>query len=158
MTFVGALTLFHTAISLIQIVLGVALVLALIGHKPAAAMTRWFLIATAVTLLTGFLFPFNGVTPAIVVGALNVVILVAVWFAWRKAEGGVWPVVSTLGALALLYFDCLVLIVQAFQKVPLLHALAPLGNEPAVLVSQVVLLIAALATGFVLFRGARRMA
>jgi hypothetical protein len=156
MTSLGILTLFHTLVSVVQIVLGIALVLAFLGHKPTGPLTRWFLIATAVTLVSGFVFPFNGVTPAIVVGILNAAILIVTWFAWQRAgTARLWNTVYALGFLALLFFDCLVLIVQAFQKVPFLHALAPLGNEPAVLVSQTVLLIATVLVGFFLYRGTK---
>lgn len=156
MTLLGAFTLLHVIISLVQIVAGVALVLALIGRRPIDRPTFWFLLTTAGTLVTGFLFPFHGVTPAIVIGVLNVAILIATWAAWKRiALGRFWNAGFVIGSLALLYFDCLVLIVQSFQKVPGLHSLAPVGNEPAVLVSQIVLLILALAVGFILFRGTR---
>jgi hypothetical protein len=156
MTLLGAFTLFHTLISLVQIVAGVALVLALIGRRPINSLAFWFLLTTAGTLATGFLFPFHGITPAIVIGILNVVILIATWLAWKRiALGRFWNAGFVIGSLVLLYFDCLVLIVQSFQKVPGLHSLAPVGNEPAVLVSQIVLLILALVFGFILFRGTR---
>lgn len=158
MTSLGILTLFHTLISLVEIVLGIALVMALWGRKPTGPLTRWFLIATAVTLASGFVFPFNGVTPAIAVGILNVAILIVTWFAWqRQGTARVWNAVYVLGSLALLFFDCLVLIVQAFQKVPFLHALAPQGNEPAVLISQTVLVVVAALVGFFLYRGTKRV-
>ena len=37
-----------------------------------------------------------------------------------------------VGAVVSLYLNCFVLVVQAFLKVPALHALAPQGTEPAV--------------------------
>lgn len=44
-------------------------------------------------------------------------------------------------------FNTLVLIIQSFQKIGPLHALAPLGNNPAIPACQVVLLLASLAAG-----------
>jgi hypothetical protein len=40
-----------------------------------------------------------------------------------------------------------VLVVQSFEKVPALHALAPTGSEPAFLAAQLVVLAAFLALG-----------
>lgn len=159
MTLLGIYTAFHVLVSLIEIVAGVAMVAAFINRRPAERATRIFLVTAAITLFGGFLFPFHGVTPAIVIGALNVVILLVTVFAWRRASSGApWNATFVIGALALLYFNCLVLIVQSFQKVPGLHDLAPVGNEPAVLISQIVLVIAAVAVGYLSFRRTRRIA
>ena len=43
-------------------------------------------------------------------------------------------------AVVALYLNVFVLVVQAFQKVPTLHGLAPNGNEPAFIVAQTVVL------------------
>lgn len=154
-----AYTLFHVLVSLVEIAAGIALVRAFINRSPSDGPAKLFLITAAITLFGGFLFPFHGVTPAIVIGLLNVAILAVTIFAWRKASTArVWNATFVIGALALLYFNCLVLIVQSFQKVPGLHDLAPVGNEPAVLVSQTVLLIAAVVVGYFSFRGTRRIA
>ena len=117
-----------------------------------------FLVMTAGNLITGFLFPFHGVTPAIVIGILNVLILIPTAVAWsRQGASRLWTAVFVFGSLLLLYFDCLVLIVQSFQKVPPLHVLAPTGGEPAVLVSQVVLLVLAVLLGYQCFRRTREI-
>jgi hypothetical protein len=39
-------------------------------------------------------------------------------------------------ALFAQWLNMVVLVVQSYQKVPALHALAPLGNEPALLATQ----------------------
>jgi hypothetical protein len=44
-------------------------------------------------------------------------------------------------------FNTLVLIIQSFQKIEPLHALAPLGNEPTTLACQVILLLGCIAAG-----------
>ncbi|TCR76812.1 hypothetical protein [Rhizobium sp. BK376] len=154
-----AYTIFHVLVSLVEIVAGIAMVAAFINRRPADGWTKLFLATAAITLFGGFLFPFHGVTPAIVIGILNVVILLVTVFAWQRASTArLWNATFVIGALALLYFNCLVLIVQSFQKVPGLHDLAPVGNEPAVLVSQTVLFIAALVVGYLSFKGTRRIA
>jgi Asp/Glu/hydantoin racemase len=61
---------------------------------------------------------------------------------------GLWRPVFVLGALALFYFNCLVFVVQSFQKVPSLNALAPTGAEPIVGIVQAVVFVAFLVVGF----------
>jgi hypothetical protein len=61
---------------------------------------------------------------------------------------GWWRPVFVIGSVALFYFNCLVLIVQSFQKVPPLNALAPTGGEPIIAVCQSVLLLLFLVVGF----------
>jgi hypothetical protein len=159
MTLLGAFTVFHVFVSLVEIVAGAAMALAFIRRRPTDGAVKLFLITAAITIFGGFLFPFHGVTPAIVIGILNVVILFVTVFAWtRGTSSRLWNATFVVGALALLYFNCLVLIVQSFQKVPSLHDLAPLGNEPAALISQTVLLVVAVVVGYLSFKGTRRLA
>lgn len=159
MTVLGAYTTFHVIISLIEIVAGVVMILAFVNKRPADGPAKIFLATAAITIFGGFLFPFHGMTPAIVIGILNVVILFVTVFAWRRASSTrLWSATFAIGALALLYFNCLVLIVQSFQKVPGLHELAPAGDEPAMLVSQTLLFVVALVVGYLTFRGTRRIA
>lgn len=157
MTFLDGFTMFHVLITLIQLVSGIGLVYVFIQGRSSDRLAAIFLISTAADLVTGFLFPFHGVTPAIVIGLLNVVILIPTVVAWyRLARARFWKPILVFGSLALLYFDCLVFIVQSFQKVPGLHQLAPVGNEPAVLVSQTLLFIVTIVVGYLCFRGMRR--
>jgi len=159
MSFLAAFTLFHVLVSLVEIVAGIALIRLFIKGGASDRLTIVFLASTAVTLLTGFLFPFHGLTPAIVIGALNVLILIPVALAWRSPNAGPFRARTFIyGSLALLFFDCLVLIVQSFQKIPPLHALAPLGNEPAILVCQTLLLIATVVVAYLCFRALRKPA
>ena len=53
---------------------------------------------------------------------------------------GAWRWIYVVGAVAALYLNVFVLIVQAFLKVPLLNALAPTQTEPPFLIMQVVIL------------------
>ena len=159
MTFLVAFTVFHILVSLVEIAAGIAMVSSFIAGRPGQRSARVFFITAAITLVTGFLFPFHGVTPAIVIGLLNILILAATLIAKRKASvTKFWLGTYVIGVLALLYFNCLVLIVQSFQKIPGLHDLAPVGNEPAVLVSQTILLIVILTVGYLSFKGTRRLA
>ena len=51
-----------------------------------------------------------------------------------------------------LYFNVFVLVVQAFQKLPALHALAPKGSEPPFGIAQGIVLLAFIAAGVVSVR------
>ena len=46
-----------------------------------------------------------------------------------------------ISAIVALYFNCFVLAVQSFQKIPFFHALAPTQKEPPFAVAQAILLI-----------------
>lgn len=149
----SAFTLFHVIISLIAIVSGLIVAYGFVAARRFEQTTLVFLIMTLATSVTGFLFPYNGFTPGIGVGILSVLIFIPTAAARYKYHlAGIWRPVFVIGSLVLLYFNCLVLIVQSFQKVPALNALAPTGGEPAVIISQVVLLIAAVVIGFLSLR------
>ncbi|MGO6739056.1 hypothetical protein ACC732_21730 [Rhizobium ruizarguesonis] len=149
MSAVTGLTLFHVIVSLIAIVAGIALAHGLLTGKRHDRWTFLFMLTTAVTVLTGFLFPYNGFTPGIGVGILCVLIFVPTALArYRLGMSGVWRPFFIAGALALFYFNCLVFVVQSFQKIPTLNALAPTGGEPIVAVVQSIVLIAFIVIGF----------
>ena len=64
----GWLTAFHTLISLVATIVGFwAIRDLMIGRHRSGALTT-FLWTAVITSVTGFFFPFHGVTPAIVVG------------------------------------------------------------------------------------------
>ena len=66
-------TLIHVVISLIGIASGLAAAFGLIAGKRYDGLTALFLAFTIATSLTGFAFPFHGVTPAIIVGVISMV-------------------------------------------------------------------------------------
>lgn len=148
MSAILVLTLFHVLISLVAVVAGLGLIRRLIGNGKDGILAQWFLVTMAVTLVTGFLFPFNGITPAINVGILcTVILLVTLYARYRARLKGFWRPTYVAGVTLLMFFNTLVLIIQSFQKIGPLHALAPLGNEPAILVCQLILLLASLVAG-----------
>ncbi len=150
MTPVFVLTLFHVLVSLVAVVAGVSLILRLMRNRDDRRPASWFLISIAITLASGFVFPFKGITPAIIVGILCVLILAPTLYArYRTPLTGLWRPVYVVGVTLLAFFNCLVLIIQSFQKIGPLNAIAPVGNEPPVLVSQVVLLLLALSVGII---------
>jgi hypothetical protein len=153
MSYVTALTLFHTAISILAIPVGVMAVLRLFNPGLPSIWTRSFLRLAFVTSATGFLFPFGGVTPAIVVGVLALLILGAVIYArGRTGEAGLWRWVYAGGIVASLWLDVFVFIAQAFAKVPFLHQYAPTGAGPVFAVTQGIVLVAFGAVGVMALR------
>ena len=136
-------TLFHVVISLIGIASGlIVLLFGLLASRRLPGWTALFLLTTAATSITGFFFPFHGFTPAIALGVLSLVILaaaIAALYAFRLA--GAWRWIYVVSAVAALYLNVFVLVVQSFQKVPALHALAPTQKEPPFAVTQGVVLL-----------------
>lgn len=130
-------TLLHVVISLIAIVSGVVVVIGMLRSRRLAGWTALFLATTVLTSLTGFLLPIHGFTPALGTGIVSIVILaVALLALYGKHLSGAWRAIYVAGAVTALYFNVLVLIVQAFLKVPALYALAPAGSEPPFLIAQ----------------------
>ncbi len=144
-------TLIHVAISLIGIVAGLVVVY---GFLTGARLTAWnwvFLVFTILTSVTGFFFPYHGITPGIVVGAISLVVLAVAVVAWRKGWSKTYIVTATIAE----FFNVLVLIVQSFEKIAPLHALAPKGTEPITNVAKLVALVLFVVVAWVAIRRGR---
>ena len=127
----SAFTTLHVVISLIAIVAGLIVMFGMLGTYHAGGLTAIFLILTILTSVTGFMFPFNGVTPAILVGVLSCVLLAIACIAlYAMKASGPWRWIYVLTALVSLYLNVFVLVIQSFLKIPPLHEIAP-GNPPA---------------------------
>jgi hypothetical protein len=100
-------TIIHTLISLVAIVTGLVVLFGLLAGKRLDGWTKWFLITTVATTVTGF---------------------------------GAWRWIYTIGAVISLYFNLFVLVVQAFEKVPFLHAMAPTQAEGPFKLTQLIVL------------------
>src|ERR1700756_730759 len=122
----SAFTTLHVVISLIAIVTGLIVMFGMLGPYRAGGLTGIFLLFTILTSVTGFMFPFNGITPAILVGILSVVLLAIACIAlYAMKATGPWRWIYAVTALASLYLNVFVLVVQGFLKVPALHELGP---------------------------------
>ena len=134
-------TLVHVAISLVGIASGFAVLFGLLAGKRLDGWTKLFLITTVATSVTGFFFPFHGFTPAIGVGIISLVVLaVAIFARCGRNLAGSWRWIYVVAAMIALYLNVFVGIVQAFQKVPALKAIAPMQTEPPFAVTQLVVL------------------
>ena len=134
-------TLVHVVISLVGIGSGLVVLLGLLAGKRLNLSTALFLVTTAATSITGYGFPFTHLLPSHVVGAISLVVLaVAIYARYARHLAGAWRATYVICAVAALYFNVFVLVVQAFLKVPALHSLAPTQSEPPFAVAQLVVL------------------
>lgn len=151
-------TLFHVILSLVGIVAGIVALRGWLRSEFRSGWNALFLGSTVATVVTGFLFPFSGVTPAIGVGILMSPLLAAALFAlYARRLAGHWRETFLICSTASLYLNVFVLVAQGFLKVPALNALAPTGSEPPFLVVQVIVLAAFLWLGYRAVRGFRPM-
>lgn len=147
---INAFTLFHVMLSVFGIFSGLVVVGGLLtAQRRLGAWTHLFVLTTVATTLTGFLFPFNGVTPAVATGVVSTVVLVFLLLALyvKKLEGG-WNKTYVITAVISAYLNCFVLIAQLFLKMPALNALAPQGKEPPFAISQGVVLLFFVVAGY----------
>ena len=134
-------TLLHVIISLIGIFSGLVVLFGLLGGKRLDGWTKWFLITTVLTSVTGFFFPFHGFTPAIGVGIISLLVLtVAIYARYPRQLAGHWRWIYVVTAVIALYFNVFVAVVQAFEKVPALKVMAPTQTEPPFKLTQLVVL------------------
>jgi hypothetical protein len=97
-----------------------------------------------------FFLPFHGVTPAIKLGIISlIVLLVTIYARYSRHLAGAWRWIYAVGAVLTLYFNVFVGIVQSFEKIPALHALAPTQTEPPFKITQPSVLGLFIVLGFV---------
>ncbi len=145
---IPAFTVIHVAISLAAIASGFVVLFGMIADKRLERWTAVFLATTVLTSVTGFGFPVQGMTPGVVFGVISLVVPAALTYArYSRHLAGTWRKAYAVGAVFALYLNFVVLIVQSFQKLPPLHALAPKQTEPPFMVAQVVSLVAFLVLG-----------
>lgn len=150
---VSTLQTFHVLVSLAGIATGLIVLAGMLTSRHKDRLIPVFLGTTLVTTLTGFLFPLNGFTPALGVGIISTVVMIVALLAlyWRHLAGR-WRGIFVLTAVTALYLNTFVLVVQVFQKVPTLNALAPTGSEPPFAVVQSVVLLGFITAGWLAFR------
>ena len=138
---IGAFTLLHVIITLVAIGSGLIVVGGMFASHRLPITTALFLLTTALTSVTGFLFPIHGLTPALRVCILACVVLAVALFALYKEHlVGAWRWIFVITAVASLYLNVFVLVVQSFVKVSALNALAPTQTEPPFALTQAVVL------------------
>ena len=139
---VGAFTLLHVVITLIAIGSGLIVVGGMFASHKLPGTTALFLFTTALTSVTGFLFPIHGFTPALGVGIVACVILALALFAlYKERLVGAWRPIYVITAIVSLYLNVFVLVAQSFMKVSDLNTLAPTQSEPPFAITQGVVLV-----------------
>ncbi|HJT08168.1 MAG TPA: hypothetical protein VJ747_14645 [Stellaceae bacterium] len=134
-------TLVHVALSLIGIFSGLFVLIGMLAAQRRPSWTALFLLSTIATSVSGFFFPSDNFGPAHIVGVLSLVVLVIALvtrYGRRLAGAARW--IYVLAALLALYLNVFVGIVQAFQKLAFLQALAPTQSEPPFVYTQLVVL------------------
>jgi len=134
-------TLVHVVLSLVGIASGVIVVIGLLRVRPRNGLTALFLTTTVATSATGYGFPFTHLLPSHVIGAISLVVLaLAIYARYARHQAGRWRATYVICAVAALYLNVFVLVVQLFLKVPSLHALAPTQSEPPFAITQLIVL------------------
>lgn len=150
-------TLIHVLISLVGIASGLVVMYGMIGGKRLGRMTALFLTTTVLTSVTGFGFPFNGVTPGIKLGILSMIVLaIAIVARYPLQLSGPWRTTYVITAMIALYFNVFVLVVQSFEKISALRALAPTQKELPFAIAQGIVLVAFIALTIYAVKGFRR--
>ena len=138
----------HTVISLAAILAGVVVVYGLLVSKSLENWMILYFVLIGATSLTGFGLPADRLLPSHVVGIISLLLLVVVLVArYGFRLVGAWRWAFVGGIVSTLWFDVFVAIVQAFQKVPALHALAPTQSEPPFAIVQIATLVGFIAIG-----------
>jgi hypothetical protein len=146
----GAFTLVHVIITLVAISSGLIVVGGMFASARLPGTTALFLFATALTSITGFLFPIQGFTPALGVGVLACLILAVALVALYKQDlVGAWRWIYVITAIVSLYLNVFVLVAQSFMKIPALNALAPTQSEPPFAITQATVLVIFIVIGLI---------
>jgi hypothetical protein len=157
----ASFTQLHVIISLIAIISGIVVLWGMLNLRRMPGMTALFLITTVLTSLTGFLFPtpadaprvIGSFDPAKIIGLISLIVLaLAIIGLYTYRLAGAWRGTYVVCSIIALYFNCFVLVVQTFQKVPFFQALAPTQKEPPFGVAQAALLILFIGLGIAAFR------
>jgi len=149
-------TLLHVVISLVAIAIGLVVLYDMLRGRRSSSLTALFLLLTIITSVTGFMFPASAVTPAHIVGGISLVILaVSVIALYVFSLRGWWRSTYIITAVAALYLNVFVGVVQAFQKISPLSRLAPTQSEPPFAIAQSAVLVLFLIAGWLAVRRAR---
>lgn len=136
-------TAIHVAISLIGIFTGFIVLIGLLTGKSLNGWTTIFLTATVLTDVTGFGFPFTHLLPSHKLAIISLVVLtIAILARYAFRMAGAWRSTYVVTAMIAFYLNVFVLVVQSFEKVPALKALAPTQSERPFVVTQLVVLTA----------------
>jgi hypothetical protein len=142
----ASFTLFHVVLSLVGIVSGFVVIFGMLRDRRLPGWTASFLVTTLATSVTGLLFPSTGLDPAQIVGIISLVVLgVALLTRYGIHLKGSSRWIYVIATLLAQWLNTFVAVVQSFQKIPFVHALAPTRKETPFLVAQVLVMLILLA-------------
>jgi hypothetical protein len=134
-------TLMHVVLSLVGIGSGLIVLSEMLLGKLRGGWTGVFLATTVATSLTGFGFPVEHFLPSHGVGILSLAVLaVAILALYAFHLAGAWRRIYVICAVTALYLNVFVAVVQSFEKVSLLRALAPTQSEAPFAIAQLAVL------------------
>ena len=135
---------FHTILSLIAIVSGACVMIALVKNRRPGLCTLLFLASMIATDVTGFFLPAPKLMPSHLFGIISLAVLALALLAHYAFHfAGVWRWIYAVSMGIAVYLNFFVLVTQLFVKVPAIHALAPNAPdnpEPPFLIAKVILL------------------
>ena len=135
-------TAVHVLLSLVAIIAGLVMVSGMMKAKQTNRWADLFLATATLTSVTGFLFPVHKLMPSHILGILSLLVLaIAIFALYGRHLAGAWRRTYAISAVIALYMNFFVLIVQLFEKVPALKALAPTQSEAPFKLAQLALLI-----------------
>ena len=130
---------FHTWLSLVALASGFLAVAGLLAGRERHGWTILFLVTAIGTSATGFGFPFQGILPSHVVGAVALLLLAVTLLArYGRQLSGRWRGAYAVTMVISLYLLAFVAVAQVFQKIPAFANTAPVGFALA----QLALLVA----------------
>jgi len=135
----------HLAACFIALLAGALSLIALCGGRRQPASDAVLLLSTVLISLTGFPLASPPGTPtpdpARILGVMELVIVVIAGLALYVGHlASAWRGVYIASIALAVYFNVVVTVTQAFMKIGFLHALAPTGKEPPLLITQLVML------------------
>jgi hypothetical protein len=146
----------HVALSLLGLVSGLIVLFGLLTGEAFAGWTMLFLVTLILTNVTGFPLPPLGLDPPRMIGFLSLFLLaIAAAAIYAFGLNGAWRWIYVVTAMIALYLDAFVGVIQAFAKLPFLHALAPTQTELPFLIAQAAALAIFVLLGVLVVRGFR---
>jgi hypothetical protein len=132
-------TVVHVALSLIGIAAGLVAAAGMLASRTMPGITALFLFSTLLGNVTGLLFPSLRFGLGHSVGIVSLLILLPTFVAlYLHHLAGPWRWIFSTGALAALWLNGVIAVMQSFAKVALLQ---PCANAETVLWSQAVLFL-----------------
>jgi len=118
--------LVHVLLNVVGVASGLVVVYGLLTARRLPFWTALFLISSTLAVLTGFLFPFHGITMSIELGILELCFLMlAAVDRYSQLFAGVWRHTYVVSVMVALFCNVSVQIAQIFAKF-----LAPTARTP----------------------------